>query len=248
MYAPGVSPPLQTPYQEDGATRSTRSWLKDVYPEIKRQAAAGNTDVPLPLECTQHAGQMVYVPEGWWHATVNVVETFGVARQLIPNAVEGGPVEDSAMFWRQAAEKAAEAGWAGLGNLTLFEGFERSLELIPTDADTLADLAAAHLRIGEFAEAEKAAERCIKAAPTVGRGPEVLLTIAVVLLQEVRQYDPDLFTKDSSMVQSWFKVGGRALRLLNALPIPHTVDNNGWVLKAFEELQENFRRIGGATE
>ena len=47
------------------------------------------------------------------------------------------------------------------------------------DADALADLSDAHLDRGEFELAQKAAERCIKANPTAGRGPEALLIVAV---------------------------------------------------------------------
>ena len=51
-----------------------------------------------PLECEQRAGQLIYIPEGWWHATLNVVETIGIARQLIPNVVTGDPMPESSMY------------------------------------------------------------------------------------------------------------------------------------------------------
>ena len=222
-------------YTQAGATRSTQEWLRDIYPRIRKEAAAGNADVRLPLECTQHAGQMIYVPEGWWHATVNVVETMGVARQLIPNAKGDSPGRSSPIYWRQAAQQ-------GRGNTTLIGGLQESLKLLPTDADTLADLADAHLRVGEFDHAEKAAERCITANPTTGRGPEMLMTVAVVLLQEVQQYDPHLFTPSSNLVKSWLKVGERARGLLERLPIPHTLDDDGWVLRAFGKIKQDLHQ------
>ena len=32
-----------------------------------------------PLECTQNVGDMLYVPSGWGHATINVDESIGFA-------------------------------------------------------------------------------------------------------------------------------------------------------------------------
>ena len=47
-------------------------WLKDVYPAVKDGANR-------PLECIQHAGDVIYVPEGWYHATVNLGDTAAIA-------------------------------------------------------------------------------------------------------------------------------------------------------------------------
>jgi hypothetical protein len=36
---------------------------------------------PPPLHCSQPAGSLLYVPEGWHHGTLNEGETLAVARQ-----------------------------------------------------------------------------------------------------------------------------------------------------------------------
>lgn len=35
-----------------------------------------------PIECVQHAGEVVYVPSMWSHATINLDECIGLAVEL----------------------------------------------------------------------------------------------------------------------------------------------------------------------
>ncbi|XP_039102554.1 jmjC domain-containing protein 8 isoform X3 [Hyaena hyaena] len=55
-------PPAKTP--EFHPNRTTLAWLRDVYP-----ALAPST---RPLECTVRAGEVLYFPDRWWHATLNL--------------------------------------------------------------------------------------------------------------------------------------------------------------------------------
>ena len=50
-------------------------WLHDVYPKVKDNEAL------KPMECVQRAGDVIYVPEGWYHATVNLGDTGAIARR-----------------------------------------------------------------------------------------------------------------------------------------------------------------------
>ena len=50
-------------------------WLHDVYPNVKDQSAF------KPMECVQRPGDIIYVPEGWYHATVNLGDTGAIARR-----------------------------------------------------------------------------------------------------------------------------------------------------------------------
>jgi len=225
-----VSPPLEFPIKG-----SVREWLRQVCPAIKKGAAAGAEGVQVPLECVQGAGQLIYVPEGWWHATVNLVETIGVARQLIPNMVTGDPMRDSPMWWRIAGKDF------GVDGVTALEGLTAATDLLPGDADALADLSEAYLTLGEFVLAEKAANLCIKANPSAGRGAEALLIVAVQLLNEVQHLDPHLFNADNKMVQSWIKVGAGALAKLGALALPHPAGPGAWAQQAFRRIQEDVR-------
>nr|KAG5708468.1 hypothetical protein BaRGS_026195 [Batillaria attramentaria] len=48
-------------------------WYKRIYPNLTLQ--------DRPLECIQQAGELIYLPEGTYHATINVGDTIGVAIQ-----------------------------------------------------------------------------------------------------------------------------------------------------------------------
>ena len=48
-------------------------WLESVYPTLSSGAK--------PLECMQGPGDIVYVPSGWIHATINVGDTAAIALQ-----------------------------------------------------------------------------------------------------------------------------------------------------------------------
>ena len=34
-----------------------------------------------PIECVQHGGQVLYIPDHWWHMVLNIDETVGITVQ-----------------------------------------------------------------------------------------------------------------------------------------------------------------------
>lgn len=44
--------------------RSTLSWLLDIYPNLSEEER--------PMQCTIHPGEVLYFPDRWWHATLNL--------------------------------------------------------------------------------------------------------------------------------------------------------------------------------
>lgn len=48
---------------------SMLSWLRNTKPLLPVQ----------PLECTQYAGELLFVPASWWHGVLNLCDTVGVA-------------------------------------------------------------------------------------------------------------------------------------------------------------------------
>jgi hypothetical protein len=60
---PGGVPPAAS----YNPSRPHLRWLRDVYPSLPADAR--------PLECVQRPGDVVYVPSGWYHATVNIGDT-----------------------------------------------------------------------------------------------------------------------------------------------------------------------------
>uniref|UniRef100_A0A452DLQ4 JmjC domain-containing protein 8 n=2 Tax=Capra hircus TaxID=9925 RepID=A0A452DLQ4_CAPHI len=55
-------PPEKTPKFHPNKT--TLAWLQDTYPALTPSAR--------PLECTIQAGEVLYFPDRWWHATLNL--------------------------------------------------------------------------------------------------------------------------------------------------------------------------------
>ena len=68
-------------------SRPHSAWLRDVYPEL----VAGTLKGPLPHECVQLPGEVVYVPHGWFHAVSNLREgaTLAVGAQIVAGGVQG---------------------------------------------------------------------------------------------------------------------------------------------------------------
>ncbi|XP_051905832.1 jmjC domain-containing protein 8 [Hippocampus zosterae] len=57
LYPPDEGPPFHP-------NMSTLSWLRNVYPGLPPHQA--------PLQCTIRPGQVLYFPDRWWHATLNL--------------------------------------------------------------------------------------------------------------------------------------------------------------------------------
>ncbi|XP_057171140.1 jmjC domain-containing protein 8 isoform X2 [Ursus arctos] len=55
-------PPEKTP--EFHPNKTTLTWLQDTYPTLAPSVR--------PLECTVQAGEVLYFPDRWWHATLNL--------------------------------------------------------------------------------------------------------------------------------------------------------------------------------
>jgi len=69
LYPPGTHPPGEG---SDGGSSIT-DWLSIVYPTLRAENA--------PLEFIQHAGDTVHIPEGWYHAVINLADTVGASIQ-----------------------------------------------------------------------------------------------------------------------------------------------------------------------
>ena len=73
-------------------TESPAVWFLEELPKLRGQAELGL------VEFTQDAGEVVYLPEGWWHAVLNVSDDVTMA--VTHNAV----LPETARLWPRLRE------------------------------------------------------------------------------------------------------------------------------------------------
>lgn len=61
---------ISIPYGYNSA-QTVSKWYKQNYHRIEQHEK--------PFECTQYPGEIMYVPEGWYHATINIGQTIAIA-------------------------------------------------------------------------------------------------------------------------------------------------------------------------
>ena len=67
---------LAAPHNTMNQVQSTFDWLREW------QAPPVEERDERVMRCEQRAGDLIYVPQQWWHATLNVQESVGFAQQL----------------------------------------------------------------------------------------------------------------------------------------------------------------------
>ncbi|XP_044474735.1 F-box protein At1g78280 isoform X1 [Mangifera indica] len=81
LYPPGRVPLGVTVHvnDEDGDVNiespSSLQWWLDFYPLL--------ADDDKPIECTQHPGETIFVPSGWWHCVLNLETTIAVTQNFV---------------------------------------------------------------------------------------------------------------------------------------------------------------------
>lgn len=68
----GITQPHQRP------DVSAREYFENILPE-----ASGD---PAPLECTLQAGELIYIPQGWWHTVLNLEPTIAYTETYVAAA------------------------------------------------------------------------------------------------------------------------------------------------------------------
>ena len=56
-------------------------------PRLPPSALVLSSEGARALECVQEAGTMLFVPQGWLHATINLDDTVALAMELGPSAL-----------------------------------------------------------------------------------------------------------------------------------------------------------------
>jgi len=75
LFPPGTPKELVLP-KEPGLERESISWFTHMYPRTQQPGWSG----PRPLDILQRPGETVFVPDGWWHAVINLDLTIAVTQ------------------------------------------------------------------------------------------------------------------------------------------------------------------------
>lgn len=71
LYPPDKYPPGDGP----GGCFSLTDWIQIIYPTLKQ--------AHKPIECVLEAGDMIFVPDGWYHAVINLADSVALSVQSI---------------------------------------------------------------------------------------------------------------------------------------------------------------------
>ena len=82
MMPPGVTPPGVHP-SLDGAELATTLTCMEWFMNFYDEAMANPNPYMRPRECVVHAGDVIFVPCGWWHLAVNLEETVALTQNFV---------------------------------------------------------------------------------------------------------------------------------------------------------------------
>jgi len=111
LYPPARLPVPAFPAEE----LPIRDWLLEFYPGLMTLAEGS---AARPLECIQREGELLYVPEGWYHATVNLGDTVAVASQRLHQSA-ADMLHREHWLWSEAKDQDGRGNHAAA--LTLLE-------------------------------------------------------------------------------------------------------------------------------
>ncbi|VAI91527.1 unnamed protein product [Triticum turgidum subsp. durum] len=83
MFPPEVPPPGVHPSSDGAEVTSPVSimeWFMNFY-------GACRTWEKRPIECVCRAGEIVFVPNGWWHLVINLEESIAITQNYVSSAI-----------------------------------------------------------------------------------------------------------------------------------------------------------------
>ena len=59
------------------------TWFRKMYPRTRSHEWRFEKNFPTPLDVVQNPGEIMYVPDGWWHAVLNLEHTVAVTQNVV---------------------------------------------------------------------------------------------------------------------------------------------------------------------
>ncbi|GAU96572.1 hypothetical protein RvY_08000 [Ramazzottius varieornatus] len=108
-----IYPPTHTPPGGVWPGLNTMEWFHRIYPELSKKE--------MPMECMQGPGDIVYLPESWYHGTINLGDTIAIGIQKNIGALhmenltyENNAIEDSKILDSKTKLEKAFKIWTEL--------------------------------------------------------------------------------------------------------------------------------------
>jgi tetratricopeptide (TPR) repeat protein len=150
-------PPTKTPPGGVWPGFSQLDWLKLIYPTLKEK--------DKPIECVQEAGEILYLPESYYHGTINIGETLAIGFQ---KNVAQTPVEQIFYALRPLeyrAEHTEDEEEKDVLYKQIVEEYYKLLELLPANAEVCHKLGEALYNDEQYDQALEFTQRAIDFDP-----------------------------------------------------------------------------------
>jgi hypothetical protein len=79
MYPPDCPPPAVYPSKDESEVTtpvSVLEWMLKFHKEVSRGAVK-------PIQCLQRPGDLIFIPNGWWHQVLNIEECIAVTQNVV---------------------------------------------------------------------------------------------------------------------------------------------------------------------
>ena len=233
IYPPSTLPPLQ--YQTEV---SQHDWIKNIYELNDKKVSTIRTH-----ECEIRRGDVLYVPEGWYHSTINCDETVALAIQSMPRSIPLGVSElQIENVWRKKQGK--------LKTKLLDTLYKRSLQIAPHSPIINVLWSESNVKINTMKRINTAVKMARKALHLAPNTANVRICMAQVLSRRVtkRIQKYNITQKNSQQIVQ--DMSEMVNHINAALKLDKLIKNTGGtfiptaIFQLFEFMQDVLPKLG----